>query len=166
MSEQVPMPHINLSISGYDPEFIKRLTLQEPTIQEFRNQYHNWMDLYLFHLELEESCQRIQDLNKDISKRVHIFKGLLHHHAGGNILVRVVMILIVMEEHMEIKDPLKEEDIKVRMGDHQIEEAIRIEDTLGEGIQIEMGDLLGRGGPPDGNGGSPDGNGKPPDDDG
>ena len=110
-------------------------------IQEFRNQHHNWTDLYLFHLELEEGCQRIRDLNKDISKRVYIFEGL-QHHAGGNILVRVVMILIVVEEHMEIKDPLKEEDTKVRMGGHRIEEAIRKEDTLGEGIQIEMGDPL------------------------
>ena len=31
-------------------------------------------------------------------------QGLLHH-AGGNILVRVVMILIVIEEHMEIRRP-------------------------------------------------------------
>ena len=50
------------------------------------------------------------------------------------------MIIIVVEEHKEIEDPLKEEDTKVRMGGHQIEEPIRIEDTLGEGIQIEMGD--------------------------
>ena len=62
--------------------------------------------------------------------------------AGGNILVRVVMILIVVEEHLEIEDSLKEEDTKVRMGGHQIEEAIGIEDTLGEGIHIEMGDPL------------------------
>ena len=52
------------------------------------------------------------------------------------------MILIVIEEYMEIKDPLKEEYTKVRMGGHQIEEAIRIEDTLGEIIQIEMGDPM------------------------
>ena len=99
------------------------------------------MDLYLFHLELEEGCQRVQDLNKDISERVYIFEGLLHH-TGENILVRVVMILIVVEEHMEIGDPLKEEDIKVRMEGHHIEEAIRIEDTLGEGIQIGVEDPL------------------------
>ena len=65
------------------------------------------------------------------------------------------MILIVVEEHMEIKDLLKEEDTKVRMAGHQIEEAIRIEDTLGEGIQIKMGD------PPDGNRGPPDDGGPP-----
>ena len=52
------------------------------------------------------------------------------------------MILIVIEEHMEIKDHLKEEVTKVRMGGHQIKETIGIEDTLGEGIQIEMGNPL------------------------
>ena len=61
--------------------------------------------------------------------------------------MRVVMILIVVEEHMEIEDLLKEEDTKVRMGGHQIEEAIRIEDTLGESIQIERGDPLEEEGP-------------------
>ena len=110
-------------------------------IQEFRKQYHNWMVLYLFHLEVEEDCQRIRDLNKDISKRVYIFEELLHH-TGWNILVRVVLILIVIEECIEIEDPLKEEDTKVRMGGHQIEEAIGIEDILGGGVQIKMGDPL------------------------
>ena len=99
------------------------------------------MDLYLSHLEIEEDCQRIRDLNKDISKRVHISEGLLHH-AEGNILVRVVMTLIVIEDHIEIEDLLKEEDIKIKMGGHQIEEDIKIEDILGEGIPIKMGDPL------------------------
>ena len=93
------------------------------------------MVLYLFHLQLEERCQRVQDLNKNIFEE-------LPHHTEENIQVRVVMVLIGIEEHMEIKDPLKEEDINVRMEDNQIEEAIRIEDILGEGIQIEMGDPL------------------------
>ena len=44
---------------------------------------------------------------------------------------------------MEIGDPLKEKDIKVRMGGHQIEGAIKIEDTLGEGVPTKMGDPLG-----------------------
>ena len=104
-------------------------------IQEFRKQYHNWMVLYLFHLELEEGCLRMQELNKNL------FKELLHH-AEENIWMRVGTILIVIGEHMKIEDLLKEEDTKVRMGGHQIEEAIRIEDVLGEGIQIKMGDPL------------------------
>ena len=52
------------------------------------------------------------------------------------------MILIVIEDHIEIEDSLKEGDIKVRMGGHQIEEDIKIEDTVGEGIPIKMGDHL------------------------
>ena len=50
------------------------------------------------------------------------------------------MILIVIDDHTEIEDLLKEEDTKIRMGGHQIEEAIRIEDILGEDIQVKMGD--------------------------
>ena len=95
------------------------------------------MDLYLFHLGLDKDCQRIQGLNKDNYKRVYFSEELLHC-TEGNILVRVVMILIVIEDHMEIIDPVKEEVVKVRMGGHQIEEAISIEDILEEGIQIKM----------------------------
>ena len=43
---------------------------------------------------------------------------------------------------MMIEGPLKEEGTKVRMGGHQIEEFIRIEDILGEDIQIKLGDPL------------------------
>ena len=68
------------------------------------------------------------------SNKTH-FEGLLHH-TEKNILARVVMILIVIGDHIEIKGPLKEEGTKVRMEDHQIEETIRIEDILEEGIQI------------------------------
>ena len=56
--------------------------------------------------------------------------------------MKVVMILIVIGGHMKIEGPLKEEDTKVRMGGHQIEETIGIEDILGEGIQVKMGDPL------------------------
>ena len=79
--------------------------------------------------------------NENIPKEAHIFKGPLCHEKG-NIPERVVMILIIVEDHIEIKDPLKEGDIKVRMEGHQIEEGTRIEDTLGVGTQIKMGDPL------------------------
>ena len=77
----------------------------------------------------------MQESNKNLFEE-------LPHHTEENIWVRVVTILIVIGEHMKIEDLLKEEDTKVRMGGHQIEEAIRIEDILGEGIQIKMGDPL------------------------
>ena len=79
--------------------------------------------------------------NENIPKEAHIFKGP-PHHKEGNIPERVVMLLIMIGDHIGIKDPLKEGDIKVRMEGHQIEEGTRIEDTLGEGTPIEMGDLL------------------------
>ena len=92
-------------------------------------QYHNWMDLYLSQLETEEGYQRILGLNKNIPKMVHIFKGLLCH-AEGNIWEIVVMII----DHIEIGDPLKEEGIQIRMEDCLIEGGILIgiEDLLEE----------------------------------
>ena len=93
------------------------------------------MVLYLFDLDLEEECQRMQELNKNLFRE-------LPHHTEEKILARVVMMLIMIGDHIEIKGPLKEEGTKVRMGGHQIEETIRIEDILGEIIQVEMGDPL------------------------
>ena len=91
------------------------------------------MVLYLFDLDLEEEWLGMQE-----SK--NLFEELLHHIE--NIHMRVVVILIVTGEHMEIEGPLREEDTKVRMGGHWIEETIRIEDILKEVIQVEMGDPL------------------------
>ena len=93
------------------------------------------MVLYLFGLDLEEDFQRMQESN-----RSH-FEGLLHY-TEENILARVVMILIVIRDHIEIEGPLKEEGTKVRMEGHQIEEIIREEDILEEGIQIKVEDPL------------------------
>ena len=74
------------------------------------------------------------------------FEGLLHH-IGENIQMKVVMILIVMGDHMMIRGPLKEEGTKVRVEGHQIEEIIKIEDILEEGIQIEVEDPWDEGDP-------------------
>ena len=93
------------------------------------------MVLYLFNLDQEEGCQRMQESNKNL------FEDLLYH-AEENIHVRVVMILMVIGGHMKIEGPLKEEDTKIRTGGHQIEETIRIEDLLGDGIQIKIGEPL------------------------
>ena len=43
-----------------------------------------------------------------------------------------------MLDHIEIKDPLKEGDIKVKTEGHQMKEGTRIEDTLEEGTPIKM----------------------------
>ena len=84
------------------------------------------MGQYLLQQEvlLEEECRKILDLqNEDIPKEVHIFKGP-PYHKEGNIPMRVVRIIIPIGDHIEIGDPLKEEDIQVRVGGHPNEEDI------------------------------------------
>ena len=80
-------------------------------------------------------------MSKDISKKVHIFKEL-PHHAEGNILEIVVMIII--EDHIEIEDPLKEKGIQTRVEDHLIEGGIPIgiEDLLEEEDTLEEDPLM------------------------
>ena len=55
ISKQVPMPHINLSISGYDPESLRssHVRTQDTGIQEDAT-IPQWMDLYLSQLEVGE----------------------------------------------------------------------------------------------------------------
>ena len=52
------------------------------------------------------------------------------------------MMLTATEEHMEVEEPLKKEDAMVSMGGHLIEGDMRMEFTLGEGMQIEVEDPL------------------------
>ena len=93
------------------------------------------MVLYLFDLEPEEEFQRVQESDKNL------FRGL-PHHTEENILARVVMILIVMGDHIEIEGPLKEEGTKIKMEGYRIEDIIKVEDILKEGIQIKVEDPL------------------------
>ena len=44
------------------------------------------------------------------------------------------MMLTVMEEHMEVKDPMKQDDDVIKMKGHLIEGDVRMEITLGEGM--------------------------------
>ena len=52
------------------------------------------------------------------------------------------MMIISIEDHIEIEDPLKEVGIPVRMEGHLIEEDTQIEGLLEEGTSIEMEDPL------------------------
>ena len=84
----------------------------------------------------------------------------LPHHIEESILVMIVMILIMIGDHIEIAGPLKEEGPKVIMEDHLKEDATKVEDFLGEIIQVKMEDPLmveDPGGPPDDGGSSDDG---------
>ena len=54
----------------------------------------------------------------------------------------IVMILIMIGEHIEIAGPLKEEGPKVIMEDHLKEDATKVEEIMGEIIQVKMDDPL------------------------
>ena len=52
------------------------------------------------------------------------------------------MMIMLMEGHIEIRDPLREGDIQIRVEGYLIKEDILIEDLLGEDIPIEREDPL------------------------
>ena len=66
----------------------------------------------------------------------------LLHHIEESILVMIVMTLIMIEDHIEIVGPLKEEGPKVIMGEHIKEDATQGEEVMREIIQVKMEDSL------------------------
>ena len=64
----------------------------------------------------------------------------LPHQEGGSIQEEMAMMMII-EGHIEIGDPLREGDIQIKMEDPLTEENTQIEDPLEEGT-IEMEDPL------------------------
>ena len=60
---------------------------------------------------------------------------------GGNIQGEVVMMMII-EGHIEIEDPLREGDIQIKVEDLLTKEDTLIEDLLEEDTPIEMEDPL------------------------
>ena len=64
------------------------------------------------------------------------------YQEGENIQEKVVVMIMLIEGHIEIRDPLREGDIQINVEGHLIEEDILIEDLLGEDIPIEMEDPL------------------------
>ena len=52
------------------------------------------------------------------------------------------MMIMLIEDHIGIGDPLKEGNIPVKVESHLIKEDTQIEDLLGEDIPIEMEGLL------------------------
>ena len=56
----------------------------------------------------------------------------LPHQEGRNIQEEMVMMMTI-EDHIEIRDPLREGDIQIKVGDSLIEEDTQIVDPLEEG---------------------------------
>ena len=102
------------------------------------------MGQYLFQQEIlsGDECQKILDLRDgDIPKVAITYKEPLYHEEG-NIQEKAVMMRMSIEDHIGIRDPLKEGGIQVRVEGHLIKEDIWIEDLLGEDIPIGMEGLL------------------------
>ena len=68
---------------------------------------------------------------------VHTYKEPPYHEEG-NIQEKAVMMIMLIEDHLGIRDHLKEGDIPVKVEGHLIKEDTHIEDLLGEDIPIEM----------------------------
>ena len=69
-----------------------------------------------------------------------MYRGLLHQE-GENIQEGMVMMMII-EGHIEIGDPLREGDIQIKVGDPLTKEGTLIENLLKENIPVEMEDPL------------------------
>ena len=96
--------------------------------------------------------------NENPLEDTHLYQGLPLIEEE-NIEGKIV-IMMVMEGHIGIRDPLRKEDILTKVGDLLTEEGTLIEDPLEEDILIEMGDPLEEKdaleeGPPNGDGWTP-----------
>ena len=60
------------------------------------------------------------------------------YHKEGNIQEKAVMMIMLIEDHIRIGDPLKEGDILVKVEGQLIKEDTQIEYLLGEDTPIEM----------------------------
>ena len=77
-------------------------------------------------------------LNENPLKETHIYKGLPPPEEENT--ERKTVIMMVLEGHIEIGDPLIEEDIQTKVGDPLTKEDTLIEDLLEEDILIGMVD--------------------------
>ena len=110
---------------------------------------------------MEEEYRKTPDWqDENIPKEAHMYKETPCQEVG-NIQEKVVMMTMLIEDHIEIKDSPREGDIQIKVEDHLTEEDTLIEDLLEEDTPIEMEDPLEEEDtqeedPPDGNGGPPD----------
>ena len=85
-------------------------------------------------------------LNKTPSKEAPMCKELLQ--LGEGKVLEETVIAMVIEDHIQIKDPLTEEGIQMEVGDPlteedtQVEDLLMVEDPQEEDILIEMGNPL------------------------
>ena len=75
--------------------------------------------------------------NENPLKETHIYKGLSLLEEEN--IERKTVIMMVLEGHVGIRDPLMKEDILTKVGDPLTKKDTLIEDLLEEDTLIEMG---------------------------
>ena len=130
--DQLTIPQINVSISGCEPDSLRDSHIRSLAMRAQEISIIPQLDGPV------SECWKILDLrDENIPKETHMYKEP-PYHKEGNIQEKAVMMILSIEDHIGIRDPLKEGDIQVKVEGHLIEGDTQIEDLLGEDIPIEM----------------------------
>ena len=134
---------VNLSISGYEPDSLRNSHMRSPSMRAQEISIMPQLDGPAS-LPMRDPIEKKNTGNSQVSRmrilsRRHICTEGLLHQEGENIQEEMVMMIII-EGHIEIEDPLREGDIQIKVGDPLTEEGTLIEDLLEEDIPIEMED--------------------------
>ena len=139
--DQLAIPQINLSISGYEPDSLRDSHIRSPATRAQEILIMPQLDGPVSLLTRDPFGRRVRKIldlrDKNIPKEVHMYKEPPYHEEG-NIQENAAMMIMLIEDHIGIRNPLKEGDIPVKVEGHLIEEYTWIEDLLGESIPIEM----------------------------
>ena len=137
------IPHVNLSISGYELDSLRTSHMRSPSM---------WAQEISIMPQLDEPGSL--PMRDPIGRRTHeVSRPAEQESSQGNIYIykglppleeenteRKTVIMMVLEGHIEIGDPLIEEDIQTKVGDPLTEKDTLIEDLLEKDILIGMGD--------------------------
>ena len=125
----VAIPQINLFISGYGPDSLRDSHVGTPAMRAQEISILPQLDGPVSIPVRDPTGGRVAEdtrlVNENIPKEVHTFKGP-PYSKEGNTPERVVLMIIPTGDHIGIGDPLKGEDIQVRVEDHLIKEDIPI----------------------------------------
>ena len=137
------IPHVNLSISGYEPDSLRTSGMRSPSVQA--QEVSTIPQLYgPRSLPMRDPAGRADGLNfqdklsRTPPKEASTCRDLPQLEEEST--QEETVIVMVIEDHIKIGDPLIEEDILTEVGDPLTEEDTLVEDPLKEDILMEMGD--------------------------
>ena len=119
------IPQINLSILGYEPNSLRDSHVRSPSMRAQEISIMPQLDGPASLPTRDPIGRRVQGRlqylqDKDIPKEAHMYKEPPYQE-GGNIQEKVVMMIMLVEGHIEIRDPLREGDIQIKVEGHLIQ---------------------------------------------